>query len=107
MCAEWAAQLPPRVACPQALPQGNASCMCLLVLKSLWVQAALSQKVPGRESRAWFWHVEGLAVSSPWLFGVSACLCAALPVLCLWLRLWGAGAQRTPEVSKPSLGFAG
>lgn len=35
----------------------SASCLCLLVLKSLWVQAALSQPVPGREGRAWFWHM--------------------------------------------------
>lgn len=36
----------------------------------------------------------------------SACLCAALSLLCLWLRLWGKGALKTSEVSKLTLDFA-
>lgn len=71
----------------------GSSPACAFWCCSLW--AALSQKMPGREGRAWFWHVWGLAMPSPWLFGVSACFHAALPVLCLWLRLWDAGALRT------------
>lgn len=45
---------PLRAASHWALPQGSASCLCLLVLEGLWVQTTLSQKVPGSEGRAWF-----------------------------------------------------